>query len=174
MMHGHEKSDPAIVAVKPDEQGGQSVAEPSRAKGGDRGERERGKTRAGHQNRASVSPALERIWQVARKGRGRFTALVTTSAPTAAPASLSTSLRRSACAWRGWIDLGGPTGRSLSASSKTCMREFEEERTGRYRAGGFLSPSRTAGASARGRGPRRQGLSSGLTRGSFKGRRPRC
>src|SRR5262245_28577771 len=38
MMHGHEKSDPAIVAVKPTNKAERSVAELGGAKGRDRGE----------------------------------------------------------------------------------------------------------------------------------------
>src|SRR6516165_1789753 len=74
MMHGHEKSDPAIVARKPANKAGQPVAERSAAapNAAEPGERRAGtKGNADQQStyrtqrRASVSQALERIRQVA-------------------------------------------------------------------------------------------------------------
>jgi RNA-directed DNA polymerase len=84
MMHGYEKSDPAIVAVKPANKAEpameQSVAEPTAA--------EPGEPRAGTegnadqqstcrtQSRVSVSQALERIRKVAKqRKKEKFTAL---------------------------------------------------------------------------------------------------
>src|SRR2546423_12635353 len=69
MMHGHEKSDPAIVAVKPANKAKKSTAEASAGKvAAEPGERRAGtKGNAGQQstcraqNRISVSQALERI-----------------------------------------------------------------------------------------------------------------
>ena len=76
MMHGHEKSDPAIVAVKRTNKAEQSVAEPAEPRAGTEGNASQQSTRRA-QNRASVSPALERIRQVQGKGRRRrFTALL--------------------------------------------------------------------------------------------------
>src|SRR5436309_14502668 len=73
MMHGHEKSDPAIVAVKPANKAKKSTAEASAGKvAAEPGERRAGtKGNAGQQstcraqNRMSVSQALERIRQFA-------------------------------------------------------------------------------------------------------------
>src|SRR5438105_6967457 len=73
MMHGHEKSDPAIVAVKPANKAKKSTAEASAGKvAAEPGERRAGtKGNAGQQstcraqNRISVSQALERIRQFA-------------------------------------------------------------------------------------------------------------
>ena len=69
MMHGHEKSDPAIVAVKPANKAKKSTAEASAGKvAAEPGERRAGtKGNAGQQstcraqNRISVSQALERL-----------------------------------------------------------------------------------------------------------------
>ena len=74
MMHGHEKSDPAIVAVKPANKAKQPAAEQSAAeltaaepvepRAGTKGNAGQQSTcRA--QNRISVSQALERIRQFA-------------------------------------------------------------------------------------------------------------
>ena len=85
MMHGHEKSDPAIVAVKPTNKAEQPVADPSAAerkaaepverRAGTKGNADQQSTHR-TQSRASVSQALERIRQVAReRKKERFTAL---------------------------------------------------------------------------------------------------
>ena len=71
MMHGPEKSDPGIVAIKPANKTEQSVAEPVERRAGTKGNadqqstyRTQSRTRR-TQSRASVSQALERIRQVA-------------------------------------------------------------------------------------------------------------
>jgi RNA-directed DNA polymerase len=85
MMHGHEKSDPAIVAVKPANNVERLVAEQSAAEPnatepvepragtkGNAGQQSTCRT----QSRVSVSQALERIRKVAReRKKERFTAL---------------------------------------------------------------------------------------------------
>ena len=85
MMHGHEKSDPAIVVMKPANKveqptAEQSAAEPTAAEPverragtkGDAGQQSTCRT----QSRESVSQALERIRKVAReRKKERFTAL---------------------------------------------------------------------------------------------------
>ena len=60
MMHGHEKSDPAIVAVKPANNAEQSAAEPVERRAGTKGNAGQQSTRR-TQSQASVSQALERI-----------------------------------------------------------------------------------------------------------------
>jgi len=85
MMHGHEKSDPAIVALKPankaNEPGAEASAEVSAAEPvepragtkGNAGQQSTGRT----QNRGTVDQALERIRQTAReRKKERFTALL--------------------------------------------------------------------------------------------------
>ena len=84
MMHGHEKSDLVIVAVKPtnkarkapaEASAGAVAAEPVERRAGTKGNADQQSTYR-TQNRASVSQALERIRQVARERRKeRFTAL---------------------------------------------------------------------------------------------------
>ena len=74
MMHGHEKSDPAIVAVKPANKaegpsaarpaGETHAAEPGERRAGTKGNADQQSTYR-TQSRASVSQALERIRQVA-------------------------------------------------------------------------------------------------------------
>ena len=70
MMHGHEKSDPAIVATKPankakDSAAERSVAEPNAAEPVERRAGTKGNARQQStcraQNRISVSQALERL-----------------------------------------------------------------------------------------------------------------
>ena len=76
MMHGHEKSDSAIVAVKPANKAEcESAAEPVEPRAGTKGNADQQSTcRA--QSRVSVSQALERIRKVAReRKKERFTAL---------------------------------------------------------------------------------------------------
>jgi RNA-directed DNA polymerase len=85
MMHGHEKSDPAIVAVKPANKAERppaerSAAEPNAAESGEpragtKGNADQQSTRR-TQSRESVSQALERIRKAAReRKKERFTAL---------------------------------------------------------------------------------------------------
>src|SRR5512134_1559649 len=75
-MHGHEKSDPAIVARKPTNKAGQPAAESVEPRAGAEGNADQQRTcRA--QNRASVSQALDRVRQVARlRRKERFTTLL--------------------------------------------------------------------------------------------------
>src|SRR6516165_2967809 len=85
MMHGHEKSDPAIVAVKPANKAEppaaeQSAAKPTAAEPVEPRARTKGnadqQSTCRTQCRASVSQALERIRKVAReRKKERFTAL---------------------------------------------------------------------------------------------------
>jgi RNA-directed DNA polymerase len=85
MMHGHEKSDPAIVAMKPANKAEQltaeqfaaepTAAEPVEPRAGTKGNADQQST-CRTQSRVSVSQALERIRKVAReKKKERFTAL---------------------------------------------------------------------------------------------------
>ena len=66
MMHGHEKSDLAIVAGKPTNKAGQPAAEPVEPRAEAKGNAGQQSTRRA-QNRECVSQALERIRQVARQ-----------------------------------------------------------------------------------------------------------
>ena len=75
MMHGREKSDPAVVARKPTNVAGRPAAEPVERRAGAEGNAGRQSTRRA-QDRVSVSQALDRVRQAARQRKGeRFTAL---------------------------------------------------------------------------------------------------
>jgi hypothetical protein len=63
MMHGPEKSDPGIVAMKPANKTEQSVAEPVERRAGTKGNADQQST-CRTQSRISVSQALERIRKV--------------------------------------------------------------------------------------------------------------
>ena len=76
MMHGREKSDPAIVAMKPTNKTGRPAAEPAERRAGAEGNAGQQSTRRA-QDRASVSQALERVRTAARRRKKeRFTALL--------------------------------------------------------------------------------------------------
>ena len=74
MMHGHEKSDSAIVATKPANKAGQPVTERVERRAGTEGNAAQQSTRRA-QDRASVSQALDRIRQAAGREEERFTTL---------------------------------------------------------------------------------------------------
>jgi group II intron reverse transcriptase/maturase len=75
MMHGREKSDAAIVAIKPTNKAGRPAAEPVERRAATKGNASQQSTRRA-QDRESVSQALERIRQAARlRKKERFTAL---------------------------------------------------------------------------------------------------
>src|SRR5580698_4605333 len=75
MMHGREKSDPAIVAKKPANNTGQPAAERVERRAGTEGNAGQQSTRRA-QDRERVSQALERVRQAAKQRRKeRFTAL---------------------------------------------------------------------------------------------------
>jgi hypothetical protein len=79
MMHGHEKSDPAIVATKPankaESVAESNAAEPVERRAGTKGNARQQSTRR-TQRRVSVSQALERIRKVAKeRKKEKFTAL---------------------------------------------------------------------------------------------------
>ena len=75
MMHGHEKSDPAIVAKKPTNKAGQPAAEPGERSAGAKGNADQQSTRRA-QDRESVTQALDRVRQVARQRKAeKFTSL---------------------------------------------------------------------------------------------------
>jgi len=75
MMHGPEKSDPAIVVTKPVNKAGRPAAEPMERRAGTKGNAGQQST-CRTQSRASVSQELERIRKVAReRKKERLTAL---------------------------------------------------------------------------------------------------
>jgi RNA-directed DNA polymerase len=75
LMHGREKSDPAIVAMKPANRAGQPATEPVERRAGAEGNARQQSTRRA-QDRVSVSQALERVREAARqRKKEKFTAL---------------------------------------------------------------------------------------------------
>ena len=66
MMNGLEKSDPAIVAMKPANKAGQPVAERVEPRAGAKGNTDQPRTRR-TQSRDSVSPGLARVRDAARQ-----------------------------------------------------------------------------------------------------------
>jgi len=76
MMHEREKSDSAIVAMKPANKAGQPAAEWVEPRAGTEGNTGQPRTHRA-QNRASVSPGLERVRKAARlRKKEKFTALL--------------------------------------------------------------------------------------------------
>ncbi|CAD6561781.1 hypothetical protein LMG28727_07553 [Paraburkholderia kirstenboschensis] len=76
MMNGREKSDSAIVAMKPANNAGNPAAEWEERRAGTKGNTGQSNTRRA-QNRASVPQGLERVRQAARqRKKERFTALL--------------------------------------------------------------------------------------------------
>jgi RNA-directed DNA polymerase len=76
MMHEREKSDLAVVAVKPTNKAERSAAEPVEPRAGAEGNAGQHSTDR-TQNRATVSQGLERIRQAARQGKKeKFTTLL--------------------------------------------------------------------------------------------------
>src|SRR5437660_12808504 len=76
MMHGREKSDSAIVAVKPTNKAGPTAAEPVEPRAGAKGNARQQSTHR-TQGRERVAQALERVRQAARqRKKERFTALL--------------------------------------------------------------------------------------------------
>ncbi len=171
MMYGHEKSDPAIVAVKPANKAEQRAERPGNrlrswwSQGrGPRGMRT-SKARAGHSSRGSVSQALERIRQVAReRKKEKFTALFHHISIDQLEEAFSELKEDAAPGVDGltWRDYE----QTSSAISRTCMLASIGERIGHCRRGGFTYPSRMVG-SARSRSPPWRTRSS-------RGRRLRC
>ena len=101
MMHGREKSDPAIVAMKPANKAGRPAAEPVEQGRGPRGTRA-SKARAGRRTGKRVTQALDRIRQAARqRKKERFTALLHHVNVDLAPSGVLRAEGRR-CAGRGW------------------------------------------------------------------------
>jgi RNA-directed DNA polymerase len=96
MMYGHEKSDPAIVAVKPANKAERSAAELAERRVGTKGNAGQLSTRR-TQSRVSVSHALERIRQNRNEKRNcRYTPKVGAVCPNWACTDLCGLCRASA------------------------------------------------------------------------------
>jgi RNA-directed DNA polymerase len=160
MMHGHEKSDPAIVAMKPAnkvEQPGvertaaeptaAELAEPRAGTKGNAGQQSTCRT----QSRVNVSQALERIRKVAReRKKERLTALFHHISPDLLEEAFF-ELKDDAAPGvdrMTWKDYEA----DLECNLEDCTTGSIGERIGRCRAGGSTYPNRTAD-NARSRSP---------------------
>ncbi len=164
MMHGREKSDPAIVATKPTNKAGRPAAEPVERRAGAEGNAGQQSTRRA-QNRESVSQALDRVRQAARqRKKERFTALFHHVSIDLLRTAFFALKRDAAPGVDGltWQDYEA----DLDRGSRICTIGSIGERTGRCHRGDGTSRSRMAG-SARWR------LPPWRTRSS-RGRRSRC
>ena len=150
MMYDHEKSDPAIVAVKPTNKAGQPAAELAEPRAGTEGNvRQQSTGRA--QYRGTVSQALERIRQAARqRKKEKFTALFHHVSIDRLEEAFSELKENAAPGVDGLACKDYDS--TLSAILRTCMLVSIGERIGRYRRGGFTYPSRMVG-NARSRSP---------------------
>ena len=151
MMHGREKSDPAIVATKPANKAGQPAAEPVERRAGAKGNADQQSTRRA-QDRESVSQALDRIRQAARRRKKeKFTALLHHIESELLRLAFIELKRNAAPGVDGltWRTYEADLDRNLA----DCMARSTEERIGRSPHGVSTYRSRMVG-SARSRSPR--------------------
>ena len=164
MTNGHEKSDPAIVAVKPTNEAGRPGEEPAEPRAGTEGNAGQGE-HAPDAEREGASHGLDRVRKTAReRKKEKFTALLH-HIDVAALAEAFFDLKRTAAP--GVDGLTWETYEAdLERGSRICIRGSIGERIGRRPAGGSIFPNRMDG-SARWRSPRWRTRSS-------NGRRRRC
>ena len=163
MTHGHEKSGPAVVAVKPANEAERS-GRSGGAKGGGRGECGPAQ-HAPAQDRASVSQALDRIREAAKqRKKERFTALFH---------HISVDLLREAfheLEEKAAPGVDGVTWKTYEAGLERNLEDLHARvQRGAYRA----QPSRRATSPSRTESSARSRLRPWRTRSS-KGPRPRC
>ena len=137
MMHGREKSDPAIVAMKPANAAGASRRRSRWSEGpGPRGTRIR-TARPGHRAGTSVSPALDRVRQAAReRKKEKFTALLHHVDVDLLRWSYL-QLEAGGGGRRGWGDVGGLRRGPGGASFADLHAAVHRGATGRSRRGGL-------------------------------------
>ena len=135
MMHGHEKSDSAIVAVKSPNKTGQPAAETMERRAEAKGNASQQSTRRA-QNRESVSQSAGARTEAARqRKKERFTALfhhITVELLRLAFLALKRRCRTRS----GWRDVAGLRGATLSTSSRSCTRGSIGGHTDRNRLAG--------------------------------------
>ena len=160
MMHGHEKSDFAIVAVKPTNKAEhpaaeQSAAEPSAAEPVEPRAETKGnagqQSTCGTQGQVSVSQALERIRRVAKeRKKEKFTSLLHHISIDLLDEAFFELKEEAAPGVDGltWTEYE----QTSIAISRTCMLAFIGEHIGHCRHGACTYPSLTGG-SARSRLP---------------------
>lgn len=150
-MYDHEKSDPAIVAVKPTNKAGQPAAELVEPRAGAEGNVSQQSTGRA-QYRETVSQALARIRQAARqRKKEKFTALFHHVSIDHLAEAFS-ELKENAAA-----GVDGLTCRDYEQHLERNLEDLHArvrrgERIGHYRRGGFTYPSRMVG-NARSRSP---------------------
>ena len=173
MTHGREKSDSAIVAGKPTNKAEQSAAEPVEPRAEAEGNAGQQSTRRA-QDRESLSQALDRIRQAARQRRKeKFTALfhhltIERLADAFDELKGDASAGMDGLTWTEYKAALGPNLKELHARlHRGAYRAQPSRRAYMTQAGRPTAPPRD-------RRSRRQGLSSGLTRGSSKERQSRC
>lgn len=116
MMHGGEKSDPAIVAGKSANKGARASAEPmERRAGAEENTVERGTPRT--PGRTSVSPGLDRVRQAARETQEKLTALLH---------HVTVDLLRSAYGWLAKDAAAGVDGVSWREYGQDLERKLED------------------------------------------------
>ena len=175
MMHGREKSDPAIVAKKPTNKAGRPAAEPVERRAGAKGNADQQSTRRA-QDRESVSQALDRIRQAARqRKKEKFTALFHhISIPMLRTAFYRAQARSRAR--RGWTDVAGLRGRPRSQDRGPARTGPSRSVSGATIATSVHTEAGWSSAPTRGRRPGRQDRPKGDGRGAerdLRGRLPR-
>ena len=141
MMHGHGKSDSAILAKKSANKAGQPTAEPMERRAEAKGNADQQNTRRA-QDRESVSHALERIRQAARqRKKEQFTALLHHINIELLRLAYFELKRKAAPGVDGltWQDYEA----DLEGNLEICMPEFIGERIGRCHRDGGIYRSRT-------------------------------
>src|SRR6476659_1599821 len=137
-MYDHEKSDPAIVAVKPMNKAGQPAAEWVEPRAGAEGNVSQQSTGRA-QYRGTVSQALARIRQAARqRKKEKFSALFHDISMNHL-AEAFVELKENAAAGVDGLTRG-TTSSTLSATLRTCMLASIGERIGHYRHAGVYIP----------------------------------
>ena len=143
MMHGPEKSDSSIVAMKPANKAGQPAAESVERREGAEGNMGEPRTRR-TPSRESVSQGLDRVRQAAKaRKKERFTALLHHVMSICSRMRIpgSSGMRR-----RGWTgSRGGSTSRTWKPTLWICMRAFTAAPIGRYPRGGSTCRKRMGG-----------------------------
>ena len=146
MMHGPEKSDSVVVAVKPTNKAERSVAESVEPRTGTKGNAGQQSTRRA-QDRESVSQALERVRQAARqRKKERFTSLLH-HVDLAMLRTAFYAMKRDAAPgvdgmiWEAYEQ-------DLDARLRTCTHVSKGGHTGRCRHGGGTFRRKTAQTTA--------------------------
>ena len=144
MMHGREKSDPEIVAMKPTNNAVPTAAELVERRAGTKGNAGQQSTLRA-QDRAGVSQALERIRQAARHSKKeRFTALLHHVNPEMLRLAFNALKKDAAPGVDGvvWSDYEA----DLSLGSGNSATGFRGERIGLNRRAGCIFRRRTVGS----------------------------